>query len=94
MFLSPDAIEVEIGFPIDQIIEEEGAVKSYLLPSYDAVTALYVGKYEDMTPIYMEMMAEIKAKGKKFSGMSYEYYLSDEEIPPENQETILELPYC
>jgi hypothetical protein len=38
-------------------------------------------------------MDEIKKIGGKFSGISYEYYLSDEEIPEEQQETIMELVY-
>ncbi|MGG5317624.1 GyrI-like domain-containing protein [Enterococcus sp. AZ072] len=91
--LDENAIEMEVGFPIAEKVEVPSEVDCYYLPSYQALSALYVGRYEDMTGIYLEMLQEIKNIGGKFLGISYEYYLSDEEIPPEKQETILELVY-
>ncbi|GCF94266.1 hypothetical protein NRIC_21570 [Enterococcus florum] len=85
------AIEMEVGFPLAEKIEVPEEVDCYLLPSYQALSALYVGRYEEMTGIYMEMFDQIKKSDRKFVGTAYEYYLSDEEIPPEKQETILEV---
>ena len=93
--LDESAIEMEVGFPVAEEVKNAKKIDSdsYFLPSYKAMTGLYVGKYEDMTDPYFAMMAEIKKIGGKFSGISYEYYLSDEEIPEEQQETIMELVY-
>lgn len=91
--LDENAIEMEVGFPVAEKVEVPSEVDCYFLPSYKALSALYVGRYEDMTGIYLDMLEEIKSIGGKFSGISYEYYLSDEEIPLEKQETILELVY-
>ena len=91
--MDESAIEMEIGFPLAEKIEVAEEVDCYRIPSYQALSALYVGRYEDMTGIYLDMLAEIKNLDRKFLGIAYEYYLSDEEIPQEKQETILELVY-
>lgn len=93
--LDESAIEMEVGFPVAKEVKNAAEIEavSYFQPSYKALSVLYVGKYEDMTEPYFKMMDEIKRIGGKFTGVSYEYYLSDEEIPLEQQETILELVY-
>lgn len=93
--LDESAIEMEDGFPVAEEVKNAAEIESdsYFLPSYKALSALYVGRYDDMTELYFAMMDEIKKIGGKFSGISYEYYLSDEEIPEEQQETIMELVY-
>lgn len=88
-----EKVEVEIGFPIDDLIEEMDGMKVYKLPSYQAVTTLFVGKYEGLTQVYQELLAEIRNIGGSFTGICYEYYLSDEEIPEELQETLIEVAY-
>lgn len=93
--LDEQAIQMEVGFPVAEEVKNAAEVDSdcYFLPSYKALSNLYVGKYDDMTEPYFAMMEEIRKIGGKFSGISYEYYLSDEEIPEEQQETIMELVY-
>lgn len=92
--LDESQIEMEIGFPVDKLIPEKEAIKSYVLPSYKAMTVLYVGNYDDaMIDIYKQLFEEIKTVGGVFMNCSYEYYLSDEEIDLSKQETIIELPY-
>lgn len=93
--LDESAIEMEVGFPVAEEVKNAAEIdsNSYFLPSYKALSGLYVGKYEEMTEPYFAMMDEIKRIGGTFSGISYEYYLSDEEIPEEHQETIMELVY-
>ncbi|WP_086349586.1 GyrI-like domain-containing protein [Candidatus Enterococcus clewellii] len=92
--LDESQIEMEIGFPVDKRIPEKDLIKAYLLPSYKAMTVLYVGNYDDaMIDIYKQLFEEIKTVGGTFMNCSYEYYLSDEEIDLSKQETIIELPY-
>ncbi|MGC6768842.1 GyrI-like domain-containing protein [Enterococcus sp. LJL128] len=86
-------MEMEIGFPVDQLLPEKDGIVSYVLPSYKALSVHYVGKYDDMVPIYDALLNQIKENGDNFMHYCYEYYLSDEEIDESKQETIIELPY-
>lgn len=89
------SVKMEVGFPVAEEVKNASTIASdsYFLPSYKALSYLYVGRYEEMTDPYFAMLNEIKRIGGKFIGTSYEYYLSDEEIPAEQQETIMELVY-
>ena len=92
--LDESQIEMEIGFPVDKLIPEKDLIKAYVLPSYKAVSILYVGDYDQgMIEVYRQLFEEITALGGHFMNRSYEYYLSDEEIELSKQETIIELPY-
>ena len=86
-------VEMEIGFPLDRIIAETAEIRSYVLPSYKAMSTLFKGRYDDLTNPYMEMLALIKKENGTFTGISYEYYLSDEEIASDQHETLLEVTY-
>lgn len=86
-------IKVEIGFPVNKQIPETAQIKSYLLPSYCVMSALFQGSYSDLTEPYEKMLAEIKNEQKSFTGVSYEYYLTDEEIESDQHQTILEITY-
>lgn len=92
--LDETKIEMEIGFPVDKLIPEKDSIRAYVLPSYKAVSILYVGNYDEgMVSVYHQLLAEIQAIGGTFMNLGYEYYLSDEEIELSKQETIIELPY-
>jgi len=54
---------------------------------------LFKGSYDELTAPYTEMLAYIEAEGSSFTGRCYEYYLSDEEIDADQQETLIEIPY-
>ena len=88
-----DLVEVEIGFPISKLIRESDEFKSYTLPSYLAMSALFKGSYDDLTSPYTAILERIAAENGHFTGVSYEYYLSDEEISSDQHETILEVVY-
>ena len=57
------------------------------------MSTLFKGRYDDLTNPYMEMLALIKKENGTFTGISYEYYLSDEEIASDQHETLLEVTY-
>lgn len=86
-------VTAEIGFPVAELLPETTVIRAYQLPSYLALTVLYVGRYEEVTPVYRQLLNEIKNLGGHYTNKAYEYYLSDEEVPPELQETIIEVPY-
>lgn len=88
-----DLVTVEIGFPIDRKLENTDQFNCYILPSYKAISTLLKGAYDQLTSPYLEMLAEIKKENGLFTGVSYEYYLTDEEIESDQHETILEVVY-
>lgn len=66
---------------------------SFNTRQYNAVTTLYIGSYEDMGEIYFELAKKIEDIEGTFKNKSYEYYLSDEDVDLDQQETIIELVY-
>ena len=42
---------MEVGFPVAEEVKNAAEIESdsYFLPSYKALSALYVGRYDDMT---------------------------------------------
>lgn len=88
-----DLVEVEIGFPIDRPLASTPDFKSYILPPYNAVSTIFKGRYDELTTPYTEILTHLKQEGHIFTGTCYEYYLSDEEIEADNQETLIEVPY-
>ena len=66
--LDESAIEMEVGFPVAEKVKNAAEIESdsYFLPSYKALSALYVGRYDDMTEPYFAMMDEIKKIAKSY----------------------------
>lgn len=91
--VNADSVQMEVGFPINKKIAETEEVRSYFLPAFKALTAVFIGKYDDLTSPYLAILEEIKRLNGTFKGISYEYYLSDEEIAEDQQETLIEIPY-
>lgn len=91
--IDEENLEMEVGFPVNKALESQDDIQCYTLPTYSALKTLYIGKYEDTTDTYLQMLDEIRSAGHAFLGMSYEYYLTDESVPLEKQETIIEIPY-
>ncbi len=88
-----EIVDMEIGFPISDLLNETDDINSYVLPSYKAATTKYTGKYDGLSKVYEKILNDINNVDNEFLGICYEYYLSDEEIPEEQQETIIEILY-
>ena len=80
-----EALEMEAGFPVSADVETEGDVILSTIPSGKAFVHTHKGAYDSVAQAYNEMMAYVKEKNLKMSGICYERYLNDpSETKPED----------
>ena len=72
-----DDLEVEFGFPVDELLEESGSITASATPSGKAVTTLYIGPYEEVEPAYDFLMKWCADNTLILNGVAYEVYLND-----------------
>jgi effector-binding domain-containing protein len=85
-------LDVEIGFPVEDILPGEGEMCPGELPEGPWVTTLYEGPYEGMKVAYEAMMAWMAENGWEVAGPYYEMYLnSPDEVKPEKLMTRIDL---
>lgn len=78
-------LDVEIGFPINEEIEEHGDIKCSEIPGGQRVVGYYKGAYGYMTYVYDEMLKWILLNGLEPSSLVYEYYFNSPQNVPENE---------
>ena len=72
-------IVFEAGVPVTGEVNGQGDILLKEYPEMKALTTLYTGSYEDMEPIYGELMEYIKDKELEWTGTTWEVYLTDPE---------------
>ena len=91
--MDEDNLQIEMGFPVDREITEQGEIRMGSIPSGWVVQTIHQGPYEAMGPLYEQLFQWIKDKGLTQTGTYYEYYLnSPEEANPEELMTKLAVP--
>jgi effector-binding domain-containing protein len=75
-------LEVEFGFPVDELLDESGSITASATPSGKAVTVLYIGPYEEIEPAYDFLMKWSADNSLTLSGVAYEVYLNDPSSTP------------
>lgn len=90
--LTEENIDVEIYFDTTRSLPEKDDIKSQMMPENKLVCCIYRGAYEDMAPVYQEMMEWIKNNGYEFIGDSYECYYNNENSPTEDLLTKIIMP--
>jgi effector-binding domain-containing protein len=84
----------EAGYPIsDAATCSEGIeVKEY--PAMKVVTTLFIGAYENMSPVYEKLQAYMVSNNLKANGASWEIYLTNpqEVANPNENRTIIYFP--
>jgi effector-binding domain-containing protein len=85
-------LQVEMGFPVDKIIEAEDNVVAGVIPAGKKLATLYTGPYEKMVPAYEQLTQWAKDHNQEPTGVSYEYYLNGPETPPELLQTRIVFP--
>jgi effector-binding domain-containing protein len=86
-------LDVEIGFPVVQVLPGRGDVQAGRLPEGKVATCLYTGPYSDMEPAYAALSQWIEENGYEAAGVAYEIYLSDpEKTPPDKHQTQIVYP--
>ena len=74
---------VEAGFTVLRPLPGKGDVKSGTIPEGKAVMCMYLGPYEAMEPVYMDLQAWCDARGLRQTGRMYEFYYNGPDTPPE-----------
>jgi DNA-binding transcriptional MerR regulator len=72
----PD-IDAEVCEPLDKIIENQGDVKSYILPGFETVAStIHHGPFITIGQAYEALIQWIEANGYQFAGPTREVYLT------------------
>lgn len=92
--LDMEHLDVEIGFPVDDVLPGEGDLCPSQLMEGKMVSYLYRGPYEKMNTAYDHMNEFIREHGLKPKGMSYEIYYNSPMDVQSSEEllTRIELP--
>ena len=88
-----EALDVEMGFPVNREDIGEGRIKPGELPAGTIATALHTGPYSRLEETYGALMAYVGEKGKSAEEWMYEFYLnSPGEVEPEELQTEICFP--
>jgi effector-binding domain-containing protein len=88
-----EALDVEGGFPVSNVLSGEGDVEAREIPAGLAATCVHVGPYATMQESYEELTAWMESEGLESTGIVYEFYLNDPtSTPPEELETEIVFP--
>jgi effector-binding domain-containing protein len=84
-------LDLEIGFPVAQVIQGQGDVQSSEIPEGQYATCLYTGPYSDIGLAYTALTQWVDTQGSETTGVAYELYLNDpaQTAPEELQTQIL-----
>ena len=91
--LDMENLDVEIGFPMDQVVPGLGTIQPSKMPAGMYASVLYTGIYSEMGPAYDTLKEFVEKAGYQPTGVVYEFYLnSPEEVAIENLETRIVFP--
>ncbi len=86
-------LDVEMGFPVDKALPDQGDIKVVQIPAGKVVSCMYKGPYSQMEEPYNEIMKWIENNGYILAGVYFEYYFnSPEEVPESELLTKIVLP--
>ena len=81
-------LDIEIGFPMDQVVPGQGAIQPSKMPAGMYASVLYTGIYSEMGPAYDTLKEFVEKAGYQPTGVAYEFYLNGpDEVAIENLET-------
>lgn len=80
---SPEAGEIELGWPVNSEFEERDGVVHSQLPGGRVLVTTHVGRYEDLEPAYNAMMAHAAHNGLELAVAMWECYLTDPAETPD-----------
>ena len=86
------ACDIAAGMPVAQPIDRAGDIEQHTLPGGRALTALHVGAYEDVGPVWSAVMQRARELGSD-AMFGWDVYTNDPgEVAPEERETRVYLP--
>lgn len=75
--------DVEAGFPVTEPIKPDGEVRPSSLPGGTAATAMYVGPYDGMQPVYEALTSWVDEQRQELGGDAWEVYFSEPSVEPD-----------
>ena len=78
-------LDIEIGFPVPDVIKGKGELREGQLPGGKMATCLYVGPYKEIEPAYNALTEFMKQEAVIPTGVAYEFYLNDPQTTPEEE---------
>ena len=76
-------LEIEIGFPIAEVIKPEGEFEEGSIPAGEYASTLHVGPYSDFEQAYARLSTWLEEQAIESTGACYEIYLNDPANTPE-----------
>ena len=80
-------LDIEIGFPVTQLLPDRGEIKSGTLPAGKYAFTIHTGPYDTVGSAYEALTQFVKESGHEPTGIAYEFYFSGPETPPEQIQT-------
>jgi effector-binding domain-containing protein len=78
-------LDVEIGFPVAEDIQEKGNIKMSEVPAGKYATTIHKGSYSKLDASYTTLMDWVKENNLEGTYIGYEYYLNDPGEVSENE---------
>ena len=92
--LDENDMRVEIGFPIRAAIAADARFAQYERASFEAARVVYTGDYNaGMMRVYQDIASWLAERGIAFPGLAYECYLTGEDVPLDEQITVITVPF-
>ena len=84
---SEDTMHFRVGFIVgrDDMAAAEGAVKADVTPGARVLHFTLRGSYTGLRPAYEEMMTHMEAEGLPYAPPTWEIYMNDPHVVPEDQ---------
>ncbi|MDR0767520.1 MAG: GyrI-like domain-containing protein, partial [Methanosarcinales archaeon] len=82
-------MDVAMGFPLAAPLKGGGEIESGVIAAGKVISCMYLGPYDQMGPVYDQVMKQIEEKGYKLVYPTYEFYYNGPEVPAEHYLTEL-----
>lgn len=91
-FENMDDMDVAMGFPLAAALPGDGEIESGFTAAGKVISCMYLGPYDQMEPVYEQVMKEIDEKGYEPAYPTYEFYYNGPEVPAEHYLTEIRIP--
>ena len=85
-------LDVEMGFPVARSVSGNDPIVGHTIPAQKAVSGIFLGPYTDTDPLMMEIMNWIIEQGYEQKGQILNYYINNDDRPPDELLTKIVVP--
>lgn len=85
-------LDIEAGFPVVSLLPGSGEIQASEIPGGTFAVCHFTGPYDAMMPGYDALTEFARASGYAPSGIVYEYYLTEADVPPQDIRTDIVFP--